>query len=122
MTMMGGLPWAALLLNFWTAQGFHRHSVNRWRLASLFRLHAHSLITAMEALAEERSVTDLAYRDLQWFDPSTQRDDIPTDDRISITMPLYPLPAVYLPTTAVNHTLNNVEPRNIQMALWILKT
>eukprot|EP00527_Entomoneis_sp_CCMP2396_P006367 CAMPEP_0198151092 /NCGR_PEP_ID=MMETSP1443-20131203/54190_1 /TAXON_ID=186043 /ORGANISM="Entomoneis sp., Strain CCMP2396" /LENGTH=564 /DNA_ID=CAMNT_0043816649 /DNA_START=62 /DNA_END=1756 /DNA_ORIENTATION=- len=33
------------------------------------------------------------------------------------TLPLYPLPAVFLPDPSVNHTLRNIEPRNIQMAL-----
>ena len=38
------------------------------------------------------------------------------DAEHTLQLPLYPLPAVHLPTPGQIHTLNNVEPRNIKMA------
>jgi hypothetical protein len=63
---------------------------------------------------------------LQWIDPSdpstveeTLRED--EEDGTLETLPLYPLPATFLPDPAVNHTLRNVEPRNLRMALDLEK-
>lgn len=56
---------------------------------------------------------DQQYGNFSWFDPANRAVDANDDD--SEIMPLYPLGATYLPSMT-NHTLNNVEPRNIQMA------
>jgi len=83
---------------------------------------AHSLTTALEYLAEERAARDndasAAYKRLTWFDPTLplSTKDVSTEST-SVTLPLYPLSATYLPVPGVNHTLNNIQPRNIRMAL-----
>jgi hypothetical protein len=74
----------------------------------------------LEGLAEERYHA-LAYHNVKWIDPSVPTtssvDDDPSidDEEDTITIPIYPIPAVYLPYG--KHVLNNVEPRNLQMAL-----
>ena len=89
-------------------------------------LSAHQLTTALEYLWEER-ISNPGLKDdyqyISWLDiadtnttTTTTSDD---DDTIS-RIPLYPLSDVYLPSNNVNHTLNNVEPQNIQMALDVL--
>jgi Lon protease-like protein len=72
--------------------------------------HAYLLNTALEWLAIERSMAQ-KYGNFSWFLVS----DRPAVDDDTETMPLYPLGATYLPSRT-NHTLNNVEARNIQMA------
>lgn len=96
---------------------FHRvRSINEGTTTSQYLI-----ISALEQLPS--STTNMS---VSWLD-----DDIMDSDEKSIlheagcneefewqTVPLYPLPAVYLPTgESVNYTLNNVEQRNIQMAL-----
>ncbi|EEC47096.1 predicted protein [Phaeodactylum tricornutum CCAP 1055/1] len=104
----------------------------------------HPLSTALEQIANERSIRDSSYRKLSWLDPTTASprlsQDIAVDKDASQAgpntaseevLPLYPLQAVYVPTETslkhshfTNYTLNNVEPRNIRMALdlWDNKT
>ena len=78
------------------------------------RRHVFSLNTAFEWLAVERGM-DKKYGNFAWFDPSGfSEDDMHSDESVE-KMPLYPLGATYLPSMTT-HTLNNVEPRNIQMA------
>ena len=83
--------------------------------------HHFAINSALESLADELNITGI------WLDESSLLD-LPTDGlvgtkRTLLRVPLYPLPAVYLPVGSagssgapVNFTLNNVEPRNIQMA------
>jgi len=78
------------------------------------RRHAFVLNTAFEWLAVERSM-DKKYGNFSWFIPSDRPDSQAEDNDTGEVMPLYPLGATYLPSMT-NHTLNNVEPRNIQMA------
>jgi hypothetical protein len=79
---------------------------------------AHSLQTSLEFLADERSMRgDAAYKGLHWFDPTESIDLNGINDYSCLTLPLYPLSATYLPAMRVNHTLNNVQPKNICMAL-----
>ena len=70
--------------------------------------HAFLLNTAFEWLAVERAM-DQPYGNFSWFAPA----DRPSSGNGDEILPLYPLGATYLPY--MNHTLNNVEPRNIQM-------
>jgi hypothetical protein len=84
---------------------------------------AHSLQTSLEFLADERSMRgDAAYKGLHWFDPTQSIDLHGIDDYPCLTLPLYPLSATYLPAMGVNHTLNNVQPKNICMALDLAAT
>mmetsp|Transcript_12851 Transcript_12851/g.27061 ORF Transcript_12851/g.27061 Transcript_12851/m.27061 type:complete len:495 (-) Transcript_12851:211-1695(-) len=99
-----------------------------------------SLTTALESLWEKRIVENLwkkqvengvdeetdDYRCLSWLDledsnehEDTEINEHRSDDTTISTLPLYPINDVYLPS-AVNHTLYNVEPQNIQMALNLL--
>jgi hypothetical protein len=116
-------PAGYLVQPFWNRHG---QSVAVHRSSKVVR-SAHALNTAFEFLADERCMRDAAYKGLHWFDP-TQSIDHPTslaveydddnnDDDSCLTLPLYPLSATYLPAVGVNHTLNNVQPRNIRMAL-----
>eukprot|EP00521_Asterionellopsis_glacialis_P010027 CAMPEP_0195289168 /NCGR_PEP_ID=MMETSP0707-20130614/5557_1 /TAXON_ID=33640 /ORGANISM="Asterionellopsis glacialis, Strain CCMP134" /LENGTH=506 /DNA_ID=CAMNT_0040349141 /DNA_START=166 /DNA_END=1686 /DNA_ORIENTATION=+ len=70
---------------------------------------------------------------IQWIDPavlattltpppppplhSDVEEEEDQEDIIIVKMPIYPLGACYLPYPDTIHTLHNVEPRNIQMAL-----
>lgn len=85
-------------------------------------LSAHSLTTCLESLSEERRREETAYRCLEWLDlANNESSDKHTKSEMSL-LPLYPVGAVYLPTNdAINHTLNNVEPQNIQMAKDLLR-
>ena len=76
-------------------------------------LCSHSLTTAFQWLCEERYEND-AYQGIAWIDPSDESEIVPVVDG-EIDLPLYPLEATYVPANQ-NHTLNNVEPRNIRMA------
>ena len=108
-------------------------------------ISAHSLTTALEGLWEDR-VEDSAddeddnsndYESLVWLDLdpglNSKNDEQFSSsdakhDSTPIKLPLYPLSEVYLPMstslqtpdTVVNHTLNNVEPQNVRMALDLL--
>jgi hypothetical protein len=102
-------------------------------------LPVHGLTTALESLWEERvqqqhdeseGVVSDYYQHLTWIDLDADgdgddfRDDDNDDDGYNIhqIMPLYPLPAVYVPTHgSVNHTLVNIEPQNVKMALDLLR-
>jgi Lon protease-like protein len=85
------------------------------------------LTTAFEWLSEEH-YDDNAYRGVSWIDPalrvptvtSPTRNENIDDSSLTSLMPLYPLPATYLPVQGTNFTLNNVEPRNLQMALDLM--
>ncbi len=99
-------------------------------------LSAHSLTTALECLWEDR-VEEIGpdekrdYESLIWLDLESDmlNQDDDKEENTLMTLPLYPLTEVYLPmsttgishdTTIVNHTLNNVEPQNVKMALDLL--
>ena len=82
------------------------------------------LTTALDELVLERQVLDRSYREIKLFDTT----ELCTGNKLSgpsndiQTLPLYPLHAVYLPTNGnTTHTLYNTHPRNIRMALDILK-
>jgi hypothetical protein len=84
-------------------------------------MRAHSLNTAFEWLSEER-YHNTAYKSIAWIDPSDPSQRFPckdSEEESRVIMPLYPLGATYLPAHT-NHTLNNVEPRNIRMAIDLL--
>ena len=85
----------------------------------------------IDAYCDEMSATD----ELVWMDIETGQTGESVDTRSKtgggaddsdsvhveridpiLQLPLYPLPAVHLPTPGQLHTLNNVEPRNIRMA------
>jgi hypothetical protein len=112
----------------------HRSSIVAPALVSTSStfLSAHYLTTALEGLWEDRIAyggrdeTD-DYQCLSWIDldsGSNDEDDHQDQPKSSsVTLPLYPLGEVYLPMSAtaiVNHTLNNVEPQNVKMALDLL--
>jgi hypothetical protein len=90
-------------------------------------LYAHGLTTAFEWLSEQRYNND-AYNHIRWMDPSSSHQEEgeslskATTETTQMIMPLYPLSATYLPAHDVNHTLNNVEPRNVQMALDLMES
>eukprot|EP00980_Cylindrotheca_fusiformis_P011209 scaffold2571_cov104-Cylindrotheca_fusiformis.AAC.3 len=91
--------------------------------------------TNLQSLADERIQKEpIAYRNVRWLDPTTttttssSSSQATDNNKSTMTIPIYPIPAVYLPHTATTddatddddhhlHVLNNVEPRNIQMAL-----
>ena len=112
-----------------TGQG-HQRGTGSWKTSSSTRLH-HQLNTNLEWLFEERYESNLEYyQSITWHDPSKpliSREDSTNDNGEAgespfETMPLYPLGATYVPAMDVNHTLNNVEPRNVKMALDLIET
>lgn len=84
----------------------------------MVRLSQHVLTSALEGLAQERQILSSS----DWLPPlhSLEADSqVPEDAQ---RVPLYPLPTVYLPTGQdVNYTLQNIEPRNLQMAADLAK-
>lgn len=80
---------------------------------NVVKRRAFALNTAFEWLAVERSM-DSRYGNFSWF-RAVDRPDADESEEKGEIMPLYPLGATYLPSLT-NHTLNNVEPKNIQMA------
>ncbi|CAJ1947347.1 unnamed protein product [Cylindrotheca closterium] len=85
-------------------------------------LHAY-IRPNLQSIAEQR-YHQPAYQNVRWIDPSVPTSSSTStisskndseDATTMMTVPIYPIPAVYLPIG--NHTLNNVEPRNLQMAL-----
>ena len=93
------------------------------RGASLLRIH--NLQTAWEWLADQR-MEEEGYQHLSWMDVNDESQVVSEDnpqnnsndeDDELFSLPLYPVPAVHLPCTGVNYTLNNIEPRNVKMAL-----
>lgn len=111
---LGGLGPAVLIgsVLLTLAGAFAPHRPHAFRRATATARHAFALNTAFEWLAVERSM-DKKYGDFRWFAPSDRPDHKEQDD--GEIMPLYPLGATYLPSKT-NHTLNNVELKNIQMA------
>ncbi|MGK3740272.1 MAG: hypothetical protein ACI90V_007122 [Bacillariaceae sp.] len=99
-------------------------SAPKSRSTSSTLLSAHQLTTALEYLWEERisnSDSNDDYQYISWLDiADTNTTTTTTSDDAMLRLPLYPLSEVYLPSNNVNHTLNNVEPQNIQMALDII--
>jgi len=74
------------------------------------KTYSSDLDTAYEYLAKDR---------FDWFDPA-DTNYIKTDTDISCEvkrMPLYPLGAVHVPYSGENHTLINIEPKNVKMAM-----
>ena len=77
-----------------------------------------SLTTALESLFDERYDAEDGYKYVDWLEPNQQDTLLIKKDAEGIrAYPLYPINAVYLPALDETYTLNNVEPRNIQMAL-----
>ena len=87
-----------------------RHSILTTLQQSTKKTYSADLDTAYEFLAKDR---------LEWFDP-TDTNYIKTDTDIDYEvkrMPLYPLGAVHVPYSGENHTLINIEPKNVKMAM-----
>jgi hypothetical protein len=76
-------------------------------------LPAHILNSAFEWLADDRENNQPYYSCIKWLDPSSSFEGQENGD---VEMPLYPIGATYLPAKTI-HYLNNMEPRNVQMAL-----
>ena len=89
----------------------------------------------IDAYCDEMSATEPLKHEIVWMDIETGQTGESVDTRSNkcggaddsesmyvemvdpiLQLPLYPLPAVHLPTPGQIHTLNNVEPRNIRMA------
>lgn len=81
----------------------------------------HTLNTAFEWLATERALEHEAYAGISWLDPSRDSEISCTNGDSTVEMPLYPIGSTYLPSETV-HTLNNVHPRNIEMALDLIRS
>lgn len=96
------------------AQAFVSTSSSTGR-PSVHRRSAHSLNTAFEWLADDRENQQSAYSSLTWLDAAELKPDS-ADKEFDVEMPLYPIGATYLPSKTT-HFLNNMEPRNVQMAL-----
>lgn len=97
-------------------------------------LSAHYLTSALESLAEQKGIlsnenwlpANLTSLSQQQQENANNLDQQDNDESLVVqesSMPLYPLPAVYLPTgDSVTYTLQNIEPRNIQMAMDLAQT
>lgn len=106
-----------LLLLDRTPQAFLLRKNRRpMRMKVVVRNH-HFLTTAYEQILDQRRILDSSYREIGLIDDATF-ESISGEYEI---VPLYPLPAVYLPHTGENHTLCNTEPQNIAMAMDMLQ-
>lgn len=85
------------------------------------QVYSSDLDTAYEFLAKDRFNNDPEqHTEIKWFDLAANTNDINTDIDISYEvkrMPLYPLGAVHVPHSGENHTLINIEPKNVKMAM-----
>lgn len=81
---------------------------------------ASELDSAYEWLAESRALNEPSRNGkIRWFPPDIEA---PTnreiDDDIGIMrMPLYPLGAVHIPHSGENHTIINIDPKNVKMSM-----
>ena len=87
-------------------------------------LRAYYLTSALDSLATKQNILSDNKR---WLDPDSPQDAShprpPPGLDGEMILPLYPLPAVYVPSgESVTYTLQNIEPRNIQMAVDLTKT
>ena len=86
------------------------------------RRYSSDLDTAYEWLANDRLGNEQSCGGkFKWFDPdinlAEDKDEMKNDDGILDVkrMPLYPLGAVHIPYSGENHTLINIEPKNVKM-------
>ena len=88
------------------------------------RRYSSDLDTAYEWLANDRFSSEREQscgKRIKWFDPdyiyvAEDKDERKNDDGIDVKrMPLYPLGAVHIPHSGENHTLINIEPKNVKM-------
>lgn len=113
---------------------FHHRTAFRHQSLKVFvRFGPNYLTSALEEFTPSSFSEDERQQTvplISWWDPqkeqlpllptvdSTDIVDTETQQRQTLMkVPLYPLPAVYLPTVGANHTLWNIERRNIQMIL-----
>jgi hypothetical protein len=81
------------------------------------RSHSSELDSAYEWLAESRVQNDPSiHGKIKWFHPNNTADS-KIDDIEFKRIPLYPLGAVHVPHSGENHTIINIEPKNVKMAM-----
>ena len=103
--------WLMLFLSF--SIGSHSFTPVKVSSQRKYLLQAHNLNTAFEWLADDRENNQPYYSCLTWLDTASSLQGGKDGDA---EMPLYPIGATYLPSKTT-HFLNNMEPRNVQMAL-----
>jgi hypothetical protein len=83
------------------------------------RSHSSELDSAYEWLAESRAQNEPSiHGKIKWFSPDTTTiSDSNIDDVEIKRVPLYPLGAVHVPHSGENHTIINIEPKNVKMAM-----
>lgn len=83
------------------------------------RSYSSDLDTAHEWLAKDRVLNEPdRHEEIRWLDPTTNRGNgAQTDDVKVMRMPLYPLGAVHIPHSGENHTIINIESKNVNMAM-----
>jgi len=95
---------------------------------SVERSYSPDFDTAFEWLAKDRALNEPGrHGEIEWFHPSVDgaanerrgigKDD---DDGEIRRMPIYPLGAVHIPHSGENHTIVNVEQKNVKMALDLI--
>lgn len=107
------MVWFVLLSSIFALPAARSFSHVQRNLKCKSKLSAHILNTAFEWLADDRESKQPYYSCLTWLDPSSILEG---DGQFDAEMPLYPIGATYLPSKTT-HYLNNMEPRNVQMAL-----
>lgn len=83
------------------------------------RSYSSELDSAYEWLAESRALNDPSSSGkISWFQPdNTVRSSSERDATHVKRMPLYPLGAVHVPHSGENHTIINIEPKNVNMSM-----
>lgn len=105
------LPWVIGLGFLRLSRSFHSMPTTFQRRT--ITLRAFSLTSALESSVKENATGII----IQWMDVTTLTESNRTaEDTTCYTLPLYPLPACYLPTGQPQQ-LRNTEPRNVKMAL-----
>ena len=107
------MVWFVLLSSIFALPVARSFSHVQRNLKCKSKLPAHILNTAFEWLADDRESKQPYYSCLTWLDPSSVLEG---EGSFDAEMPLYPIGATYLPSKTT-HYLNNMEPRNVQMAL-----
>ena len=81
------------------------------------RSYSSDLDSAYEWLAESRALNEPSFQGrIRWFHPDFTSTLSNNDTEIQ-KMPLYPLGAVHVPHSGENHTIINIDPKNVKMSV-----
>ena len=82
------------------------------------RSYSSDLDSAYEWLAEARALNKPSSQGrIRWFHPDSTSTSSNKEIKEIQKMPLYPLGAVHVPHSGENHTIINIDPKNVKMSV-----